>query len=274
MKVKCPKCRLTFDVKTIPGITEVACNCPRCGTPFTYQLTEEEAAAAEKAAKEAVSVDGPQQQTPPKPTANDGASQSVASQAQPSYRQPQQNQAPASPSAHPSNGPYNYHGYREYPPQYMSQQRKFTSSCLGRAVISAVIMGFIILVINMCNGFSSDDLDNAAPVSKVDNTTPPDSKDDDDFVEVNAKEAPAWVQGTWTYNDTGNDGLGKITVVIRGNHLKEQINDAESAEGTFYYSNGVLHFESPDGSSRCDYRLNHKRKSIEWQDGKLMEKVN
>lgn len=36
MKVKCPKCRLRFDIPTAQGITEVQCNCPRCGTPFTY----------------------------------------------------------------------------------------------------------------------------------------------------------------------------------------------------------------------------------------------
>ncbi len=36
MKVKCPKCRLRFDIPTAPGITEVQCYCPRCGTPFTY----------------------------------------------------------------------------------------------------------------------------------------------------------------------------------------------------------------------------------------------
>ena len=99
------------------------------------------------------------------------------------------------------------------------------------------------------------------------------SHEADDFVEVNAQKAPDWIQGTWEYDDNGEDGLGRITIVIHGNHLKEQINDMEAAEGTFYYSAGTLHFESPDGRSRCDYPLNHKRKSIEWQDGKFMHKA-
>lgn len=42
MKVKCPKCRLRFEVPTDKGITEVQCYCPRCGTPFTYSQTEED----------------------------------------------------------------------------------------------------------------------------------------------------------------------------------------------------------------------------------------
>lgn len=42
MKVKCPKCRLRFEIPTEPGITEVKCFCPRCGTPFNFTLSEEE----------------------------------------------------------------------------------------------------------------------------------------------------------------------------------------------------------------------------------------
>lgn len=42
MKVKCPKCRLRYDVPTPKGITEVQCYCPRCGTPFTYSINNEE----------------------------------------------------------------------------------------------------------------------------------------------------------------------------------------------------------------------------------------
>lgn len=47
MKVKCPKCRLKFDVYAAPGISEVQCNCPRCGTPFTYNAANESPAADE-----------------------------------------------------------------------------------------------------------------------------------------------------------------------------------------------------------------------------------
>lgn len=36
MRVKCPKCRLVFDVLADAGMTEVQCNCPRCGTPFAH----------------------------------------------------------------------------------------------------------------------------------------------------------------------------------------------------------------------------------------------
>lgn len=42
MEVKCPKCRLRFDVPATPGIREVQCNCPRCGTPFTFSCPVDE----------------------------------------------------------------------------------------------------------------------------------------------------------------------------------------------------------------------------------------
>lgn len=44
MEVKCPKCRLRFDVAVPHGFTEVQCNCPRCGTPFTYKTEGKEEA--------------------------------------------------------------------------------------------------------------------------------------------------------------------------------------------------------------------------------------
>lgn len=39
--MKCPKCRLSFEVVADAGMTEVQCNCPRCGTPFAYAAARE-----------------------------------------------------------------------------------------------------------------------------------------------------------------------------------------------------------------------------------------
>lgn len=41
MKVKCPKCRLRFEVPITHGVKELSCVCERCGTPFTYEILEE-----------------------------------------------------------------------------------------------------------------------------------------------------------------------------------------------------------------------------------------
>lgn len=54
MQVKCPKCRLRFDIQDVAGLREVQCNCPRCGTPFTYAITEENEAKTVKNANEEV----------------------------------------------------------------------------------------------------------------------------------------------------------------------------------------------------------------------------
>ena len=40
MEVKCPKCRFRYDTPVSSGVNEVACVCPRCGTPFTFSVTE------------------------------------------------------------------------------------------------------------------------------------------------------------------------------------------------------------------------------------------
>ena len=42
MIVKCPKCRLRFEMPVTHGIKELSCVCERCGTPFTYEIPEED----------------------------------------------------------------------------------------------------------------------------------------------------------------------------------------------------------------------------------------
>lgn len=282
MKVKCPKCRLTFEVKTIPGITEVACNCPRCGTPFTYQVSEEEAddttpdtglAAGETTPPQANATDGGQARVngilPQQDRSQPDRSQQGATYGRDAnrYGQPPQPTMPMS--------DFGQTQFNPLPPNQPQKPRSCLSSCLNKILFAVLMIAAIIIVANKCSGSSSDDYAPSAGVEQPkDASSSSVSHEADDFVEVNAQKAPDWIQGTWEYDDNGEDGLGRITIVIHGNHLKEQINDMEAAEGTFYYSAGTLHFESPDGRSRCDYPLNHKRKSIEWQDGKFMHKAD
>ena len=42
ISVKCPKCRLVFDVEVPAGAMTVDCVCPRCGMPFEHTLRKEE----------------------------------------------------------------------------------------------------------------------------------------------------------------------------------------------------------------------------------------
>ena len=41
MEIRCPKCKYKFDEAFAPGILEKACVCPRCGTPFIYNIESE-----------------------------------------------------------------------------------------------------------------------------------------------------------------------------------------------------------------------------------------
>lgn len=40
MEVKCPRCRFRFDMPLTPGVNQLQCFCPRCGMPFSYDLTD------------------------------------------------------------------------------------------------------------------------------------------------------------------------------------------------------------------------------------------
>ena len=87
MNVKCPKCRLSFEVSASPGITELQCNCPRCGTPFTYRVDDEAASNTVTSSPEdgsptdAVSTDMSSSSSAASP-ASDAASSSAASASQ------------------------------------------------------------------------------------------------------------------------------------------------------------------------------------------------
>ena len=43
MEIKCPKCRFRYEEQETPGITEMACVCPRCGTPFIHKIEDAKA---------------------------------------------------------------------------------------------------------------------------------------------------------------------------------------------------------------------------------------
>lgn len=42
MEIRCPKCKYKFEEEIAPGILEKACVCPRCGTPFIYNVENED----------------------------------------------------------------------------------------------------------------------------------------------------------------------------------------------------------------------------------------
>lgn len=271
VKVKCPKCRLTFEVETLPGITEVACNCPRCGTPFTWQ-TQDDSPSAQK--------DGGDPAVPPvrKPATTEGGASSPGcpSSTPASIGEEIHHYNTRSRQTPPSQRPPSYQGKGKAPSGSVPPKRSW--GCV-KGCLLAFVVGFLLvsLVMRQC----SKDEDGRYEAERFENVGEGAADDDvevgqggkDTFVEVDAKEAPAWIQGGWAYDDTGEDGLGKVIISIRGNRLTETIQGQNSAEGTFYYADGVLHFESDNGEGRYDYRLDPDKERIEWQDGKFMEKI-
>lgn len=276
IKVKCPKCRLTFEVEALPGITEVACNCPRCGTPFTTQIQEAAASVIDSHPSSA------------SPSANThGYSSEVANV---NTDKDQQGVGASGTSVSDDISSYNA---RLRDKQSVHRQQSFMGGNQGALTggtsrhktgcMGGCLMVFLICFLLFFWGVRQCSKSEGERYEPQDVSTTIESNADDGvevgqggkdtFVEVNVKEAPAWIQGSWLYDDNGTDGVGQVIIAIRGNHLTESIQGQNSAKGTFYYENGVLHFETDNGKGRCDYRLDVTGERIEWQDGKFMKKI-
>lgn len=272
MKVRCPKCRLSFDVTALPGITEVACNCPRCGTPFTYSVGEE---ASQRQPTDAAENTQRAATTPEEKPSSGSEPQSAPTPPPPPHATTE-----SSPASHRSQGsvpPPHFTG-NTIPPQPPTGLGEHHNSCLRTLIMCVLVLALgalgITILVNRC----SDNIDSSYSESAGGDMVTTVAADttsamaDVTTSEDDAKGAPSWIEGTWTYDDSGPDGLGKVEVVIRGNHLQEIIEGMDAASGTFTYSGGALHFLSDNGDSRCQYNLDTRNHRIEWQDNKFMEK--
>lgn len=239
MKVKCPKCRLRFDVYAAPGISEVQCNCPRCGTPFTYNAATESPAANEhgdetptsgndkqKAGNESLGGSGVAYDSRP----NGGKAEETA---------PHDN-APHD-SSHHANGFYEYrHGRADNgfaPPRHSNRHAlTFAAGVVGALAVAAIIafaadrlVGHFtdgdealmeqLAVIPDTTAADSASAGNAATIKKAKKTVPAAKTKE---TKKAAKEAvapsalPAWVRGRWHIMTDNN----VISIRISGNHIR------------------------------------------------------
>ena len=272
MNVKCPKCRFRFDMPASPGMTELQCNCPRCGTPFTYTIDDEQTldvsannkAEGTKMSESKSLSDNPLRQHE-QPHHIDPHKHSDAGTVSP----------PASPKA---KKPDSSHGYQEHAKIYRSQ--RVPHSVLGKRndngglrkilIAVAVMMLFVVLLFRQCGrdkSYTAEDVminstgNNEGENGAIATSAP-------SFDESAAREkAPRWIQGNW-HVDTD---YGGISLKIHGEQIAET-SGGETSYGSFKYQNHHLYCDFGDNNIFV-YRLVEDTKQIDAGNGILMTKL-
>lgn len=272
VNVKCPKCRYRYDTQVAPGIKEVACVCPRCGTPFTFVVPEDEPGpdAIESVQDQQWTASEPPVDRPEPPFAAPIPSSGGVQEDITAYNAQQRGQRPPVIPGRPTPPP---------PPFKMSgQPAKPRSGCVGSRLLKGcfiVAVAVMLLLIVIVKGCSSDESFNGSTLD--DNTEVVESAQ---IPQVSAAErakaereeqagkAPSWIQGNWIYHTD----YGVISVKIHGRHIAETAG-GDTSYGTFTFENGHLNCDFGDGSIIV-YKLDDERQQIDCGDGMLMQKVD
>lgn len=271
MQVKCPKCRFRYDTPVAAGITEIACVCPRCGTPFAHTITDDDLSqpssdslAAGDGAAQTSRADGMHavhtaDGTPQHPNVSTSPHPNV------STSQPLN----VSTSEHP-NVSSSDQWIKHTIPAGKPQQGRGRRGCLRNCLIVFLLM-FVVLVFAVRNCFGDRSYKQAMLEQGVNQSLDEFGdeavvRDVDEFVEIHPEPIPDWLEGAWRVETN----YGVITITIHGNKIAEE-SGGEISRGTFYYKQGKLYCDFGDGELAIR-RLNMKRKCIDAGDGMLMEK--
>lgn len=244
ISVKCPKCRLVFDVEVPAGAMTVDCVCPRCGMPFEHTLRKEEDSEPDEIL--------------------------VSLKAQPV--QQEQAQMPIG-QEQPIGAPFglgpNFH--QPTPEEIMKRRRDTRRGCIKLLIYGAI--AFVIIVMFTLRGCWKDRKyrENVVVISDTPTDVLRPSAVPNDRVpgrHTDAEKAPEWIQGTW-YVKTD---FGEIYITIRGNKIAETTGGDATAYGTFYYTYSKLNCDFGDGKTFV-YYLDEENELIDAGDGLLMKKL-
>lgn len=266
MQVKCPKCRFRYDTPVAAGITEIACVCPRCGTPFTHTITDDDLS---------------QPSSDPQTGVEDAAPTSRVAGMHAEQQQHPSSTSPLDPSTPPLGSSTSEHLNVSTSSDPSSQwikhtipagkpQGKSRRGCLRNCLI-AFLLVFIVLVFAVRNCFGDRSYKQAMLEQGVEQSLDEFGdeavvRDADEFVEIHPEPIPDWLEGAWRVETN----YGVITITIHGNKIAEE-SGGEISRGTFYYKQGKLYCDFGDGELSVR-PLDMKRKCIDAGDGMFMEK--
>lgn len=256
MEIKCPKCRFRYDTPVSSGMTEVACVCPRCGTPFTYAVSDDsntEQKVAEGAWQQPATQDEdrtgnmvPKSRNTlpsdssdafsPRDDRNKGADKTIISQNQ---------LRPTIPLG----------SHRQHSPKLGGCLRNCLLAFLG----TIVILSF--LIVRNCHSdhsYTSEMIEETGGADADELTV-------DELASIGSVPCPSWLKGTWRVETE----YGVVNITIYGNRIVELFN-GEETRGTFRYNDGTLYCNFGDGTVTT-LKANTKTCHLLY-DNKAMEK--
>ncbi len=258
MEVKCPRCRFRYDIDASSGLSEIACVCPRCGTPFTYTITDE---SNTNIRQENLPSNRITEDTSGDDKQVDGAD--IASS--------QENQANASERINPvphTGFQQPYITMNDTGNTKNGQKRNYTRYFIVLLIVAFVVSVFMIRSCNRKKYYSEQALpDDVEIVQNQKDANSMDISTNDD-VDVSSAKMPKWLQGNWSVHTD----YGVITLRIHGNKIAET-SGGRTSYGTFVYEKDRLSCDFGDGQTMY-YKLNESTQRIDAGNGMWMEKTN
>ena len=253
MEIKCPKCRFKFEEDIAFGITEKACVCPRCGTPFIFKTTDEETEGNRQIGDGVIYDNANDDSVADGPDMSQGTS-AMNKQTVTSHH---------TANALPLNG-NTTNSYDDLQKQLSTKsrlqkkaaQKHIDWKAVRRSIVIVAAIIFVLTsVVTHCVQKNYDDID---------------EKDDDvTFVETNADNTTSmedeskiisdenkWIEGSWS---TKSDKV-EFTFSIRGNQISITDGLDQAVNGPFNIEGNTLTFRN------YKFRLDPKNRCI-WFDG-------
>lgn len=256
MLVKCPKCRLQFEMPVTPGAKELSCVCERCGTPFAYEVPEGYQEDSQRTNQLSTPSTSP-------PAYHNRQQQRRVTKDRPPISYEDEELFDDSQEPMP-NAPYSR--------QYSSSRR---NGCLQRFyvlfILSLIIFVFVIRRCYIDRSYNNDSVGGKEMPKEVveDNLSEAihhEMHDVDEFEVVRPENPPSWLQGNWSVETSE----GSINVFIKGNRISETF-DGKTERGTFYYSKGIIYCDFGKGEE-ATRRLDLGHQRLEAGGGLWMEK--
>ena len=251
MEIKCPKCRFRFDTPVSSGISEVACVCPRCGTPFTYVVTTEMNDGRDSRG----TLEGTESRLEPT-DAVVSSEQPVNSDAS-AVIDSVDSQKIESPISASSNTPLPDIGGRPLAhSRKVEGTRSQSHGCLRSCLLVFLIL-FVAAVFAVRNCYSEHSYTEEQLSSEVGGV------DGYEADAVASEPTPDWLEGSWRVETEYG------AVVVTGHHIVE-LDDGNESRGTFTYKDGQLKCNFFDG--RPSYMTVDNRRHHLYYGDQLMEK--
>lgn len=251
MNVKCPKCRFSYEETPITGANECSCVCPRCGTPFSVKVHNEEEAHQ----SELPSIQNIQ-------PATHGRSSQMTAAPRPTH------EVQASPKHTSTESQYLQDKTikKDGTTRERLREDKYFHRLLSAFILSVIlVLGIALTLLSKCMGHA----DNLSHDATADNTFVSDTASAyTQKVEKGQQiEPPSWLYGTWQ----GKAKFYDITLHITPENISET-EEGRTAKGTYFFDGTRLVCCFPE-DSHFIYAVNTDSRTIHAGEGIILRKV-